>query len=104
MKDNGRKIAFLQKKLEHLDNDLFKNIAKDYFKMVMEQLFGSVAGTNSTDSLEALRKSYISQIKKLRQNEKAKTRQMDIEDEIKKEHQRVDREIRNVDNPLDVSF
>lgn len=75
MTPKGKKIALLEKKLDHLDNDLFKLMAKDLFKQ-------EVGINDITYALEKLKIEYKIELHNLRLQERGKSKQIDLEDAI----------------------
>lgn len=89
MDNVGRQIAFIQRKIDHMDNDLTKRI-------IFDALHKRRHGDNPVDQkgnhaeykelFDKLRKDYKDAINALRKQQKDYSKQLDLEEEIKKVH------------------
>lgn len=84
MQSPARKIAYLQKKLDHLDNDVFKEIVYDL------QKYNNYTNENIAEmrkrvrnNLSGLRQEYKDHIHILRVSQKKQSKQIDLEDSIR---------------------
>ncbi len=90
MKDIAKQIVLLQKKIEHSSNDLFKQIAKDLVHLVLEDNQLEYSTLVCNEYISRLEEAYKDQLGDLRREERVKSKQVDIEEEIQNLHRGTD--------------
>lgn len=87
MTNIGKQIALLEKKINHIDNDLTKSIALDLLWSV-EHKDLKIPSTKKADLyylIKNLREKYKEEYYKLTYEQRHKSKQLDIEDVIKEQ-------------------
>jgi hypothetical protein len=79
-RDIIKQTALLEKKLGLIDNDLFKLILKDISTLISNHI---IKINDSVEVLAKLKTNYKDKLHSLRQEQKEKSHQIDLEDSIR---------------------
>lgn len=83
MTNTAKRIAYYQKKLEHLDNDLLKDIAIDMAEILFNFRNSRAQHKEAAEHrLKSLKNLYIYKIRSLQNKQKQESKQIDLEDAI----------------------
>ena len=81
MKDIGKQILLLEKKLAHLNNDVTKLIGVDLLQLgIADMTEDSISKAVANEYVERLIEAYKGQLRELRSQEKLQSRQLEIKE------------------------
>lgn len=83
MKDIAKQIVIVQKKHDHLTNDLTKHIIKDILSLAFEDNKLGITNKEKDEYIERMKGVYEDQIYEYRSQQKLNSRQLEIMERVK---------------------